>query len=186
MSLNTTDRAWVDPGHDKEIARLLKKKWFVEHGYHDSVLVAVNGVVMSVDAGLAEVVYLLWKLGVPTRACCEDSIEERLAEKDTAVCVSADERERRAREPWSVLVFDDLDLLQQFAHLVSSVVCRVDRRRWLFSAWPISDECDLGGAVEFPFAEVPAIVGELRKELRAVEKLAEYRRRFGPLPKEAL
>lgn len=175
MSLDTEDRTWVDPGHDGEIARLLKKKWFVRGGFHRAVLVAVGGRVESVDAGLAEVVYLLWKLGVPTRACCEDSIGERLVGKNTTTCVTADERERRAAEPWAVLVFDNPELLQRFAHLVSPVVCRVDRRRWLFTAWPISADCDLGGAVEFPFADAPVIVRELRM------KLEEYRRRFGPL-----
>jgi hypothetical protein len=44
---------------------------------HETVRVSVGDLSADVDVGLAGIIEALWRLGVPTRACCEDEFSQR-------------------------------------------------------------------------------------------------------------
>uniref|UniRef100_UPI003F4946D7 hypothetical protein n=1 Tax=Streptosporangium sp. CA-235898 TaxID=3240073 RepID=UPI003F4946D7 len=138
--------------------------------HHDAVPVAVRGLVAPVDAKMAELVYLLWKFGIPTVASCEDTVAFRLTEPRMRDLVTDDERQQ---EPLAYVVFPSVEAIQACAHLLSSVMVARGPGKWWFDVSPRTSDGDLWGSIYFPQAQIPQLVREARDFLQRAQENEE-------------
>ena len=97
---------------------------------HDTVVVTVGDRTAEIDVNLARIIESLWKLGIDTRACCQDE--------------SADLK-RQVKEPRGYILFETTDDLQRFLELLDGTA--IAEHRWQNFDW--SD------GVGSPLVEIP-------------------------------
>ena len=97
---------------------------------HDTVVVTVGDRTAEIDVKLARIIESLWKLGIDTRACCQD---------ETA------DLKRQVKEPRGYILFETTDDLQRFLELLDGTP--IAEHRWQNFDW--SD------GVGSPLVEIP-------------------------------
>ena len=97
---------------------------------HDTVVVTVGERTAEIDVDLARIIESLWKLGIDTRACCQD---------ETA------DLNRPFKEPRGYILFEATDDLQRFLELLDGTP--IPEHRWQNFDW--SD------GVGSPLVEIP-------------------------------
>jgi hypothetical protein len=125
-------------------------------GSHNGVVVATAGQVAWIDAGIAELIYRLWRLGVRTNSCCENWFEVAPPEIATVFIELID-------------VCDLEQLLRTVAVRApaSGLVDRMeDIERWRIGLSPMFYERALlrtSVTIGFPIADVADVVAALRE-----------------------
>ena len=97
---------------------------------HDAVVVTVGERNAEIDVDLARIIESLWKLGIDTRACCQD---------ETA------DLKRQVKEPRGYILFETTQDLQRFLELLDGTP--IAEHRWQNFDW--SD------GVGSPLVEIP-------------------------------
>lgn len=152
---------------------------------HDTVLVAVGERSAQIDVQLARIIESLWKLGIDTRACCQDE----------TVNIA-----KRKLEPRGYILFETTDELQRFLELLDGTA--VADHRWQNFEWsdgvgsPLietppngwkyginvrrpgvkRDRIEIGASVRFPVGDVPLlelVLVALSDEFSARESVAQ-------------
>ena len=133
---------------------------------HDTVRVTVGERSAQIDVELAHVVTSLWKLGIDTRACCQD---------ETA------DLNRQFKEQRGYVLFETTDDLQRFLELLDGTP--IAEHRWQNFDWsdgvgsplveippngwnyginvrrpgPFRDCIEIGANVRFPAGDIPLL-----------------------------
>ncbi len=137
---------------------------------HDTVVVTVGDRTAEIDVDLALIIESLWKLGIDTRACCQD---------ETA------DLKRQFRKPRGYILFETTQDLQRFLELLDGTP--IAEHRWQNFDWsdgigsplveippigwiyginvrrpgPKRDAIEIGASVRFPVGDIPIIEATL-------------------------
>lgn len=145
VPLDMSETRWVDPDHETILPRLINLP-----NTHDCVPVAVGGLAAPVDTKMAEVIYWLWKMGIPTSSSCEDVTDNPYV----GTCSAA------------YLVFPSLVALDAFMRIAHPLARRRNGRRWFFDVWEY--EGDIQGGVWLPQPDLPLTLQAITDELAPV------------------
>ena len=130
---------------------------------HDTVVVTVGDRTAEIDVKLARIIESLWKLGIGTRACCQD---------ETA------DLKRQFKEPRGYILFETTQDLQRFLELLDGTA--IAEHRWQNFDWsdgigsplveippngwnyginvrrpgPFRDRIEIGASVRFPAEDI--------------------------------
>ena len=133
---------------------------------HDTVVVTVGNRTAEIDVKLARIIESLWKLGIDTRACCQDETVNL---------------KRRFKEPRGYILFETTDDLQRFLELLDGTP--IAEHRWQNFDWsdgfgsplveippngwnyginvrrpgPFRDCIEIGANVRFPVEDIPLL-----------------------------
>jgi hypothetical protein len=137
---------------------------------HDTVVVTVGDRTAEIDVKLARIIESLWKLGIDTRACCQD---------ETA------DLNRQFKEPRGYVLFETTDDLHRFLELLDGTP--IAEHRWQNFDWsngvgsllvevppigwsyginvrrpgPKRVGIEIGASVRFPVGDIPLLESTL-------------------------
>ena len=133
---------------------------------HDTVVVTVGDRTAEIDVELARIIESLWKLGIDTRACCQDETVNL---------------KRRFKEPRGYILFETTQDLQRFLELLDGTP--IAEHRWQNFEWsdgvgsplveippngwsyginvrrpgPFRDRIEIGASVRFSAEDIPLL-----------------------------
>ena len=131
---------------------------------HDTVVVTVGDRSAEIDVELAPIIESLWRLGIDTRACCQDQTADL---------------KRRFKNPRGYILFEATDDLRRFLELLDGTA--IAEHRWQNFDWsdgvgsplveippigwsyainvrrpgPFRDGIEIGASVKFPVGDIP-------------------------------
>lgn len=149
MPLDLTVQTWIDPDSRKNFETFLDVP-----NIHDSVMVASRGEFAPVDTKLAELVYMLWHLGIRTQASCEDVLKL----KDGQFGAAMEARFGKMAQ----LVFPNVNALQAAVRVFDDVADFYRSKTWQLSVWAQNEDVDLAGEIMFPAAEIEIVTASVR------------------------
>ena len=151
MSLDPTVRTWIDPDTPPDRMEM----WLDVPNRHNTVMVASRGETAPVDIKMAELVYMLWQLGIRTSSSCEDVLQLKFG-KDYAAALEA----RNGK--MAHLVFPTVTAFQAAVRLFDDVADFYRSDRWRLSVWAQNEDVDLAGEMLFPAAEIEGVTAYVR------------------------
>jgi hypothetical protein len=149
MALNLAVRKWIDPDAPSDLEGFLAVP-----NHHESVIVASRGIVAPVDAKLAELVYMLWHLGIRTSASCEDVLRLKFREYGATLEAKSGKMAQ--------LVFPHVNALQAAVVVFDDVADFYRSNKWRLDVWAQNENVDLAGEILFPAVEIETTTAYVR------------------------
>jgi len=167
------------------VEKATSSKTFRGRSCHDTVMVTVGDRTAEIDVELARIIESLWKLGIDTRACCQDETTKL---------------KRRFKEPRGYILFETTDDLRRFLEMLDGTA--IAEHRWQNFDWsdgvgsplveippigwryginvrrpgPLRDGIEIGACVRFPVRDIPLLesvlgdVLEMKIDLESTNK----------------